>query len=228
MNSVGTMMYGRESFDPQTRSYISTLFFVALFVPIFPLACYRVTDGKPSGWHFLGGVPFGRRQKWHLAASCILIAVLIVYNSLASSSGETKPVSASPAALAPGLDSTAETLRNGRLSPMQDSRESAWEGTVVNSGMLDQPAKITITFDSLADTTTGSVYIKPPLGGSGRAFALISRAGNVRILSFNSQDTIGWEAHRIGDTLRGRYTILGGPYKNQRGTWNVTLSNGVH
>ena len=56
-NGIGSKLYGKRDFDPHTQSYIATLYFTFVFLPIFPLASYRVRDAGGSRYQFLGKVP---------------------------------------------------------------------------------------------------------------------------------------------------------------------------
>lgn len=77
VNSIGTRLYGRRDHDPRTQSFIATLYFVILFIPVFPIACYRVIQRGEDSWSFLGKVPVGGGEKKHraiaLAAFCVLV-----------------------------------------------------------------------------------------------------------------------------------------------------------
>ena len=46
INGFGCTLYGSSDHDTETQSYATTYYFVALFVPIFPLARYRVITCK--------------------------------------------------------------------------------------------------------------------------------------------------------------------------------------
>jgi hypothetical protein len=56
INGIGTSVYGQRDFDLETGTYVKTLWFTFLFIPIVPLGAYRVVD-VPPGWAFLGKVP---------------------------------------------------------------------------------------------------------------------------------------------------------------------------
>lgn len=83
LNGFGTALYGERDYDPQTRSHVSTLYFVGLFIPLIPLACYRVIRDGDRSWRFMGKVPFSRGNKIHLGCSlaaiflCFLVAALM-------------------------------------------------------------------------------------------------------------------------------------------------------
>lgn len=65
INTIGTHLYGKRDYDPHTQSYIATLYFVILFIPILPIRCYRVIPHPSGGWSFLGQVPWSDREKIH-------------------------------------------------------------------------------------------------------------------------------------------------------------------
>ena len=53
-NGIGTTLYGRRNYDPHSQSYIATLYFTFIFLPIIPLASYRVKSEGGGRYHFLG------------------------------------------------------------------------------------------------------------------------------------------------------------------------------
>ena len=67
INGCGTGMYGRRDEDLPTDSYIKTLCFSLLFIPVLALRAYRVSDVPGGGWYFLGRVPLsGLGRFWNL------------------------------------------------------------------------------------------------------------------------------------------------------------------
>lgn len=42
VNGIGTTLYGYSDYDNNTNSYLTTLYFIFLAIPIFPIARYRV------------------------------------------------------------------------------------------------------------------------------------------------------------------------------------------
>jgi hypothetical protein len=77
INGFGTTLYGRTDPNPLDGSHIATYYFVALFIPIFPIARYRVIP-IDRGYRFLGKGPLRKLDKWHLGISLGLIALLIL------------------------------------------------------------------------------------------------------------------------------------------------------
>ena len=69
VNGIGTRLIGRGKGpgerDEKTGTYVSTLYFLVLFIPLMPLRRYRVRDADKGGWHFLGVLPLTPRQRIH-------------------------------------------------------------------------------------------------------------------------------------------------------------------
>jgi hypothetical protein len=87
-NSIGLTLYGHSDFDPATQSYSTTHYFVALFVPLFPIARYRVIKlGRQ--YRFLGKLPLRKGDRWHIGISAAVILALIVGAAMSSS---TQPI----------------------------------------------------------------------------------------------------------------------------------------
>jgi len=59
INGIGTMLYGRHQSGPD-GTYIATLWFTLLFVPVWPLGSYLVAQAEEGGWYFLAKAPFSR------------------------------------------------------------------------------------------------------------------------------------------------------------------------
>ena len=67
LNGFGTRLYGRRDRDPETNSYVGTLYVTALFIPLFALASYRVVDAPGGGWYFVGKTRISSLAKiWNL------------------------------------------------------------------------------------------------------------------------------------------------------------------
>jgi hypothetical protein len=96
-NGIGFKLYGSTDKDSATGSYLSTYYFVFLFIPIFPICRYRVTSSGDS-YRFFGKAPLRSFDKWHLAISIGLIVLLII---LASSDGSASTPSSSSSYTAP-------------------------------------------------------------------------------------------------------------------------------
>jgi hypothetical protein len=80
-NGIGTTLYGKRGFDQATQTYISTLFFVLLFIPIFPIAAYRVRHVGGNQYQFFGKVPL---TKWAFLPLMLFVG-LFLYASISDS-----------------------------------------------------------------------------------------------------------------------------------------------
>ncbi|MCX7313739.1 MAG: hypothetical protein NTV56_18945 [Alphaproteobacteria bacterium] len=78
-NGIGVTIYGRSDYDRDTNSYVTTHYFVLLFVPIFPIARYRVIDAEGGKYRFLGKLPLRKFDRWHFAISLAVIAAAVVW-----------------------------------------------------------------------------------------------------------------------------------------------------
>ena len=93
INGIGFKLYGSTDTDRETGSYLSTYYFVLLFIPVFPIRRYRVIS-TGDGYRFLGKAPLRTFDKWHLFISLALVALLFVYNIIpGSNSNPTYPSS---------------------------------------------------------------------------------------------------------------------------------------
>jgi tetratricopeptide (TPR) repeat protein len=79
LNGIGVSVYGKRDVDEETGTYIKTLCLCVLFVPLIPLAAYRVADASNGGWFFLGKERLSNfARSWNLAA--LGIALLLGMN----------------------------------------------------------------------------------------------------------------------------------------------------
>jgi hypothetical protein len=77
VNGFGASAYGRAEADAEDGTYLVTLYFVAVFVPIYPFSSYLVRTAD-KGWTFFGKVPLSTTgYLWQRAiAFSGLVAVL--------------------------------------------------------------------------------------------------------------------------------------------------------
>jgi hypothetical protein len=75
INGFGFKLYGKSDYDPDTESFMTTHYFVALFVPLFPIARYRVVSSDGSSYKFLGKGKLRGIDKLHIA----VFSGLIIY-----------------------------------------------------------------------------------------------------------------------------------------------------
>jgi len=85
-NGIGTTLYGRRAVDKATQTYVATLFFVFLFIPVFPIAAYRVRHVGGNQYQFFGKVPLTKWAFLPLVVILALILFMMISNSVDSSS----------------------------------------------------------------------------------------------------------------------------------------------
>jgi hypothetical protein len=74
VNGFGTRLVGQRDFDPETSTYVATHVFVALLIPIWAIAAYRVANAPGGGWYCLGRVPLSRfARAWNVF---LVVAIL--------------------------------------------------------------------------------------------------------------------------------------------------------
>jgi hypothetical protein len=76
-NGVGFTVYGATDHDAVTGSYMTTYYFVSLFIPLFPICRYRVIRSG-NVYQFLDRGPLRPSDKGHLAAAAAGIALFLV------------------------------------------------------------------------------------------------------------------------------------------------------
>ena len=77
INGFGVTLYGNTDKNPSDGSYMATYYLVFFFVPVLPLARYRVIP-TGGGYRFLGKGPLRVFDKWHIAISLGLIALMFL------------------------------------------------------------------------------------------------------------------------------------------------------
>jgi len=75
INGFGFKLYGKSDYDLQTDSFMATHYFVALFLPLFPIARYRVTSPCYGSYEFLGKGTLRTIDKIHMA----IFAAVVIY-----------------------------------------------------------------------------------------------------------------------------------------------------
>lgn len=101
-NGIGTSLYGRYQAEAD-GTYIATLWFVLVFIPIWPFASYLVAKAESGGWHFIAKSPLAsaaatmRKAVIGGLAAIVALAALGVYwagthASIISYNGFDQPV----------------------------------------------------------------------------------------------------------------------------------------
>jgi hypothetical protein len=77
INGMGCTIYGRTPFAGDPAWYMTTYYFVFLFIPIFPIRRYLVADAPGGGWYFRASAPLTTGNKGHLAVALVLATVFL-------------------------------------------------------------------------------------------------------------------------------------------------------
>jgi hypothetical protein len=124
LNGIGCTLYGHSDYDAATRSYVTTHYFVVLFIPIFPLARYRVISETSGHYRFLGKLPLRPADRLHLWIALLAIAAVVIgsiISSNGSSSGSRRysaPSSGPPVSLS-STPSPSSGSRSSQLSTLK-------------------------------------------------------------------------------------------------------------
>jgi anti-sigma28 factor (negative regulator of flagellin synthesis) len=133
VNTIGLALYGHSDHDPENNSFAATHYFVALFLPIFPVGRYRVIqDG--NGYRFLGKLPFRKFDRWHLgiAISAVIVMLLVVNFSSPQTSSYTPPANLSTSS----VPVSSETPSSLAARPVDSPASSMDSGSSDNQTRL--------------------------------------------------------------------------------------------
>ena len=75
INGIGFTLYGSTDKNPSNGSYMATYYFIFFFVPVFPIARYRVIP-TGGGYRFLGKGPLRTFDKFHIAITIGLLVLV--------------------------------------------------------------------------------------------------------------------------------------------------------
>ena len=118
LNGFGMTLYGSSDYDKETHSFATTYYLVALFVPILPIARYRVIqEGKQ--YRFLGKLPFRKIERWHFGIAAAAIVVLIIMGIINGSGSNQNSSYAPPTSQSSDSSSSAPISENPQLSELK-------------------------------------------------------------------------------------------------------------
>ena len=78
INGIGVTFVGKRDYDRQTNTYVTNQWFVFFFLPIFPIASYRVSDAGRNSYSIYGRVPlspFLKKYRWGVLAAVVLLLI---------------------------------------------------------------------------------------------------------------------------------------------------------
>jgi hypothetical protein len=100
----GPRFYGERDYDAATGSYVANHWLTFLFVPIFPLGAYRVTDADSGSYCILGRVPLPgslKKARWAIAISVIVLILAFVFMATNRGRASSQIVGPSPGPAGP-------------------------------------------------------------------------------------------------------------------------------
>ncbi len=229
VNTVGLALYGHSDHDPENNSFAATHYFVALFLPLFPVGRYRVIqDG--NGYRFLGKLPLRKFDRWHLgiAIGAVIVMFLVLNYSPTQTSSYTPPADRSTSSVLV----SAETRSGVAATPVDDSTSSTNSGSSDNQSKLaaiksqidsgrSRIANLKIELDPVIDELTSLKTQMQPLDAELKELDRQRKAGeSINIDEFNSKvDTAGLQVevqHFAEKMLHGQIVSaveFGGAYR---------------
>lgn len=81
INGFGFGLYGNTDYDKGTDSYAATYYFLGLFIPLCPIARYRVRSAGDGHYSFLGKLPLRKGDRWHQGIAAAAIILMFLFNS---------------------------------------------------------------------------------------------------------------------------------------------------
>jgi hypothetical protein len=125
VNGTGFRLYGNTGYDEETKSYVATYYFVFLFIPILPIARYRVIRTDRNLYRFLGKLPLRTLHRWHLGIAAALLATLAALIAMGAVS-------------IPGTDSTRSSELSSLKSQIDSDRSELKRLDVTLKPVLDR------------------------------------------------------------------------------------------
>jgi curved DNA-binding protein CbpA len=224
VNGIGTTILGHRDDDPLTGTHVVTQYFTFLFVPLFPVASYRVRAAPSGGWHFLGKVPLAQSQKTYRRVFLAVAVISFLFWVANQDTSSSYRASSTPSS---NRSSDVSVPPTSAPSTTRRTAVAVYDGEAVNATYSSIRSNIRLTIYSWEEMPNGYLTVFPPLGGSGPLY-LEARGDSIRFATVSAVgDTIIWFGRRVGDGAAGSYRIIGGQYKSQYGTWKASLTNGT-
>ncbi len=151
INGIGTTVVGRRDHDEETGTYVKTLVFCVLFVPIFTLSAYRVADAQ-RGWYFLGKVPLSRFARvWNLL---VALAIAVGAGAIAWTSHTNSPEYRAGRRLA----QADELAKSGRQAEAAGAYREVMTGPTAKAGEARQKFVALLDDPSMPADQAAGVY----------------------------------------------------------------------
>lgn len=221
---IGTTVFGERDYDEQTKSHVVTQYFTVFFIPLFPVANYRVREEGNRVRYYLGRIPLRDAQKVHIWGVVGLILFLIVLAQTGGSSTSANPISAD--------DSTGqvESLPIGSTAATDTTlRLTQYYGEMADTTQSITPVRslMRLSFANLSTSSIGYLTVFPPLTGTG-PYTLRARRDSVRLSTVAGSDTILFIGKRVGgNAITGTYGMVGPETSRRYGRWQLHLVRGA-
>ena len=228
LNGWGTRLYGRTGADSGTGTYLTTRYFTAFFIPLCPIARYRVKELGGGTYRFLGKATLRSFDKAH--AGAFVLALLILAFSLVltdnSPSVSTPPTSreiateaATPVVVQPN-PVTAPT--SGTLPSSDGSTASSAAGN--NAVVVVPPSAIA---RSDPDTPSRSSGVASQLSDETATLRASIEADRNRLTQMKTElDDIDRQVEQTNESLSKSKTTLA-LMKNQNEVDDATFNRAV-
>jgi len=132
-NTIGCTLYGSSDYDPETKSYATTHYFVALMLPLLPLGRYRVINVGGNTYRFLGKLPFRKADRWHLGIVLSGVAAIILFGMINSNQSQSYTPSTTT--------SSSYASPSGQNADSSSSSDEASSGVSSNNAQLSALSK---------------------------------------------------------------------------------------
>jgi len=124
VNGIGTTIYGSSDYDKNTNSYLTTLYFIFLAIPIFPIARYRVIASEGNSYRFLGKAPLRRIDVVHRLVVLFVVGWFSISIFSGTDQSRLTGVTPTPTATVSYQYSISELI--GYLLNAPDAKTRAW------------------------------------------------------------------------------------------------------
>lgn len=253
LNGFGTRLAGRRDVDAATGEYTTTLWICALFIPLIPLASYRVRDAGEGRYRFVGKVQLGGGATALLTVWVLVAIVALIRGyapqgagdraipptaagrsttfdsawAAASGPAPTAATAPAPTAASPAADRAGGAIDTALFAvTARDRVASRYAGGVKNFQVPGPPATLQVDFVVHENALRGTITIGAPLEGSG-PFEGFHRGDSLVLISRSALgDTILWRSAVRDSIYFGDYSITGGRFRGQGGRWAVKWTAG--
>ena len=152
LNGIGATFYGQRNYDKETNSYVTTHWFTILFVPIIPLAAYRVSSTGGNSYSIYGRVPlapFLKKYRWAVLAAVILLIIWANIDSNSTTATSSIPTNSNGTASysaptnqdsssTPDIESIAIEAERSEIKRMSANLDSQKQALDAQAASLDE------------------------------------------------------------------------------------------